>query len=133
MLDIGARVLVAEPDPKMAEIMEGLLARQGFEVVVTGEGREALRKILSEAPDAILVDSSLPGVGGLDICRMLKQNKSTRRIPLGFLTGDDEDTKVSTAAQQVGVLLLIPKSFKPQQLVSSVRLLLSARAFQPAA
>lgn len=126
------KVLVAEADPKTAELIEGLLTRQGIGVIIAREGREALQKALSENPDAILLDSALCGVAGLDICDILKKNKATREIPLAFLTGT-ENGKISTFAQQACALLVIPKPFKAQHLLSSVGLLLSSRRKKPAA
>lgn len=124
------KVLVAEADPKTAELIEGLLTRQGIEVIIAREGREALQKVLTENPDAILLDSALLGVAGIDICDLLKKNKATREIPLGFLTAG-ENSKGSTPAQQACALLVIPMPFKPQHLLSSVGLLLSSRRKKP--
>lgn len=126
------KVLVAEADPKMAELIGGLLGRQGIEVIIARDGREALQKVLTEIPDAILLDSTLLGLGGVDLCEILKKNKATRDIPLGFLTGA-ENGKTSMPAQQASALLLIPMPFKPQHLISSVGLLLSSRRKKAAA
>ena len=126
------KVLVAEADPQVAELIVGLLSRQRIEVIIAHEGREAVQKALAENPDAILLDSTLLAVGGIDICQILKSNKATRDIPLAFLTGP-ENHKASTAAQHASALMLIPKPFKPQHLISSVGLLLSSRRKKPAA
>jgi len=125
------KVLVAEVDCEVSRTIEELLGRQGFEVILAREGREALRRALSDKPDAILLDTNLMNAGGLDVCQMLKSNKMTRSIPLAFLTGEKE-THGPGGASLAAALLLIPKSFKPQQLISSVSLLVSARR-KPAA
>jgi DNA-binding response OmpR family regulator len=124
------KLLVAEGDPQTARMIVDLLTRLGFEVILAREDRDALRRALSDSPDAILLDAALMTAGGLDICSMLRSHKDTKNIPLGFLTGDPGSEK---AARQAGALLLIPKPFKPEQLISSVGLLVSARRRKPAA
>lgn len=124
------KLLVAESDPLIGRTIVDLLTRHGFEVILVREGREVLRKALSEGPDAILLDTALMTTNGLDVFGMLRSHKDTKGIPLGFLTGDPSTEK---AARQAGALLLIPKPFKPEQLLSSVGLLVSARRKKPAA
>lgn len=123
---VAKKILVADGDCQVLELAGALLRKQGYEVVLARDARDALRKALSESPDAILLDDSLPGMGHTDICTMLKSNKATQKIPLGFLTGL-QAAKGRAAVQQGGVLLFLPKPFKPQQLISSVSLLVSAR------
>lgn len=124
------RLLVAESDPQTGQVIVELLSRLGFGVILVREGREVLRKALSDGPDAILLDADLMTTGGMDVFAMLRSHKDTKGIPLGFLTGDPATQKL---AQQAGALLLIPKPFKPEQLISSVGLLVSARRRKPAA
>lgn len=124
------KLLVAEGDPLIGQTIVDLLTRHGFEVILVREGREVLRKALSEGPDAILLDTALMMTNGLDVFGMLRSHNDTKRIPLGFLIGDPSTEKV---ARQAGALLLIPKPFKPEQLISSVGLLVSARRKKPAA
>lgn len=126
------KVLVAESDAAVAKTIVELLSRQHYEVILARDGREALQKALAQTPDAILLDNTLPGIGEIHICTMLKKNKATRDIPVAFLTGD-EPPRNGTAAEQTHALMLIPKAFKPQQLLSSVGLLLAARRRKAAA
>ncbi|MEE8200803.1 MAG: response regulator [Candidatus Acidoferrales bacterium] len=123
---VAKKILVADGDCQVLELAGALLRKQGYEVVLARDARDALGKALSESPDAILLDDSLPGMGHTDICTMLKSNKATQKIPLGFLTGL-QAAKGRAAVQQGGVLLFLPKPLKPQQLISSVSLLVSAR------
>lgn len=126
------KVLVADRDPELRALIQALLTRHGFEVVLAQEGREALRKTLEVSPDAILLDTSLLANGALDVCGMLRANKETRDIPLAFLTSGAQP-EAAKLAKQACVMLLIPKPFKVEQLVSSVGLLVSARRKKPAA
>lgn len=123
------KLLVAESDPRTGQAIVDLLGRLGFEVILVCECREVLRRALSDSPDAILLDVALLTANGMDVCAMLRSHKDTKGIPLGFLTGDPQSQKL---AQQAGALLLIPKPFKPEQLISSVGLLVSARRRKPA-
>ena len=129
---VRKKVLVAEADRQLGEIIQALLSRHGYDVIRASDGRDALQKILAENPDAILLDDSLPGIQETQICTMLRSNKITRQIPLAFLTGDPQGN-VFKPAQEAGALLLIPKPFKPEQLLSSVGILISARRKKSAA
>ncbi|MFQ5723170.1 MAG: two-component system response regulator [Terriglobia bacterium] len=122
---VAKKILVADGDCQVLELADALLRKQGYEVVLARDAREALGKALSESPDVILLDDSLPGMGHTDIYTMLKSNRATQKIPLGFLTGL-QAAKGREAVQQGGVLLFLPKPLKPQQLISSVSLLVSA-------
>lgn len=126
------KILVAEGDPEVCRMVKEVLSRQGFEVVTASEGRAMLQKALAETPDAILLDTALPGMTEIDVCGMLKASKSTRHIPLAFLT-DVRDAGAQKTARLAGALMLIPKPFKPEQLLTSVALLVSARPKKPAA
>lgn len=128
--NVVKKVLVADRDQQVLELAEAVFRKEGYEVILAQDGRDALRKALSENPDAILLDTVLPAVGQTDICSMLKSNKATQHIPVACLTGPHEN-KGHQALQGGAALLLLPKPFKPQQLVSSVGLLLSAGPKRP--
>lgn len=123
------KILVAAGDRSVMESIQALLARNGYQVIPVLQGAELTRKILAENPDALLLDLALPGMGEAQVQAMLTSNKAIKEIPLGLL-GHGNGHKT---AQQLGALLVIPTPFKPEQLVSSVGLLVSARRKKPAA
>ncbi len=90
------KILVIEDDADIAELMEYNLAREGFVVKVARSGEEGLSLAKLRRPDIILLDLMLPGIDGLEVCRRLSADRSTRSIPVVIVTakGDEPDVVV---------------------------------------
>jgi signal transduction histidine kinase len=90
-LHVNARsILVVEDSPTQAEHLRGLLQADGFEVRLAANGREALHAISLHAPDLVVTDVVMPDIDGYELCRRLKANHATRRIPLVLFTERNE-------------------------------------------
>ncbi len=76
------RILVVDDDKDILNILKLILQMNGFEVMVTPNGEEALPKSLSYSPQLVLLDVFLSGSDGRDICNILKQNPLTKNIPV---------------------------------------------------
>ncbi|HEV8084745.1 MAG TPA: response regulator [Chitinophagaceae bacterium] len=76
------RILVVDDDKDILNILKLMLQMNGFEVMVTPNGDEALSKSLSYSPQLVLLDVFLSGSDGRDICNILKQNPLTKNIPV---------------------------------------------------
>lgn len=87
---MNARVLVADDEPAMTAVMALALRAEGFEVIEAHDGREALTLALSERPDAILLDVMMPGMGGLDITRRLRNDPAFEHTPIVLFSSLDE-------------------------------------------
>lgn len=90
-----ARILVVEDNPMNMELAVDLLRLQGYEVFAAQTGKEALEISDREELDLVLMDVHLPGMDGLTVTRMLKENPKTKHIPVVALTahamkGDEE-------------------------------------------
>ncbi|MES2178204.1 MAG: HD domain-containing phosphohydrolase [Gemmatimonadota bacterium] len=81
------RVLVVEDDPQNARLLSRLLTMDGFVVSAVHDGEAALSAVGAQPPDVILLDWMLPKVTGIDVCRQLKDDASTRLIPIVLITG----------------------------------------------
>ena len=79
------RALVVEDDVALAETLRDLLEDEGYAVAVHRDGHEALAA-LGDPPDLALVDLLLPGLNGVEVCRWLKTDPRTRRVPVIFIT-----------------------------------------------
>ena len=80
-------VLVVDDDPQMRQILSRLLRAEGMEVVAEVDGAGALESVRPLKPDLVLMDVMMPGMGGLEACRLLKGDPATRLIPVLLLTG----------------------------------------------
>ena len=80
-------ILVVDDDPGIVKLVETMLHRDGYEVLVAYNGREALQIHLDKRPDLILLDLAMPMMSGLDVMRAIRQQDGAqRRTPIVFLT-----------------------------------------------
>ena len=73
---VTARILVADDDPKHAQLIRLYLEREGHQVITVGDGRAALEVARARKPDLVLLDVMMPLVDGLDVCRILRAESS---------------------------------------------------------
>jgi DNA-binding response OmpR family regulator len=98
------KILVADDEASIREILSIQLARMGYEVVLAGDGAEAVAAYEAEKPDLILLDVMMPRLNGLDACQKIRalEKKSGRRVPVIFLTARDSTHDKTSAALSGG-------------------------------
>src|ERR671915_2315887 len=84
------RALVVEDDVKTADIVKAYLEKDGYDVVTIHDGRDGLSAARQSSPELIVLDLLLPGIGGLDICRTLRNESSVPIIMLTALTTEPD-------------------------------------------
>ena len=115
----GARLLLVEDDPALAELVEFRFRAEGYEVVRTDDGDEALLLAAEEAPDVILLDWMIEGTSGIEVCRRLRRDKATAHVPIIMLTAREaEDDRVR--GLETGADDYVTKPFSPRELVARV-------------
>ena len=92
-------VLVVEDEEDIMEVIRFNLEKEGYEVNHALSGEKALQLIEKKLPTLVLLDLMLPGINGLDLCRILKQNDRTKGIPVIMLTAKSEDTSETPEIQ----------------------------------
>ena len=116
-------ILIVDDEPGIVEISRDYLVRAGFRVLTAGEGETALRLARTEQPNLIVLDLMLPGIDGLDVTRILRQDTLTRQIPIIMLTA-----RVEEADRLIGLELgaddYITKPFSPRELGARTRAVL---------
>lgn len=125
------RILVVDDDPAMRALCSALLEREGFEVVEAEDGRQALARAVSEPPDLVLCDISMPVLDGFGVAAALRENERTRHVPIVFLSGETEP-EVEAHAYDAGAHGFFKKPFAADALVSIIRNALARRARSPA-
>jgi two-component system alkaline phosphatase synthesis response regulator PhoP len=118
-----SRVLVAEDDEDIAELVRHYLLKAGFETEVVSSGRDVLPLVRRNAPDLILLDVMLPGLDGLEVCRALRADVNTAAIPVIMLTAKGEESD-RIVGLELGADDYITKPFSPNEVVARVRALL---------
>jgi DNA-binding response OmpR family regulator len=116
-------VLVVEDERDIVDLVRYHLEKEGLGVVHAPDGATALRLIRAEPPDLVLLDLMLPGFDGLEVCRRLRAEPVTRRLPILMLTAkaDEVDRVVGL---EVGADDYVVKPFSPRELVARVKALL---------
>ena len=82
--------LLADQDADTLDMYAEFLRRQGYEIEQAIDGREALAKAIARPPQMIVTDIRLPGIGGVDLCRLLREDAATRHVPILILTSHRE-------------------------------------------
>ena len=122
-MTMGKTILVVEDEQDIADLIAFNLAHEGFKVVQADSGEDGLNKAKANNPDLILLDLMLPGMNGLDVCRVLKSDDEMRFIPIIMLTARNEDVDIITGLE-VGADDYITKPFSPRVLIARIRAML---------
>lgn len=120
------KILVIEDEADLREILKSNLAKEGYAVLAAKDGETGVKLARSESPDAIILDLMLPGMDGLQVCRLLKRDALTAGIPVLMATAKAEDVDVVTGLE-VGADDYIAKPFSVRVLVARLRNVLRRR------
>ena len=115
-----ARILVAEDDPKQADVLRRYLESEGHQVVLAPDGRTALDEARRRAPDLVVLDVMMPGMDGHDVCRILRFETD---IPVIFVTALSTEDDLLLGLD-LGADDYIMKPFSPRELMARVRVVL---------
>ena len=103
-----AKILLVEDEIEVLDAITELLEREGYAVTRAVDGEEALRRVETERPDLVLLDVGLPGLGGLDVLRRLREDHP--RVPVVMLTGLNDEAQARRTLQ-MGAIDYIRKPF----------------------
>ena len=86
-------ILIIEDEPDISELIEYRLTQSGYSIIVSDNGEKGIEVTRKNSPDLILLDLMLPGINGIDVCRILKNDKGTSDVSIIMLTalGQEED------------------------------------------
>jgi DNA-binding response OmpR family regulator len=118
------RVLVADDDRDIRELVTFKLGHAGFTVEAVEDGVSALDRARDTRPDLVLLDVMIPGLSGLDVARQLRADSETARLPVILLTARTQESDVESGFA-VGADDYVVKPFSPRELVSRVQAVLS--------
>ncbi len=125
------KILIVEDEEDILELIGYNLKRSGFETTGYTQGDQGLKAARTLNPDLIILDLMLPGIHGLDICRILKSDTDTSHIPIVMVTARGEESDI-VKGLEIGADDYITKPFSPKILVARVQALLRrSRTDQP--
>jgi DNA-binding response OmpR family regulator len=117
---MGAMVLIADDDADIVRFVELNLRLEGFEVVVAGDGQDALDKALRLRPSIILLDTMMPRLDGYEVCARLRDTEAGHPIPVIMLTAKSLEADRAMALT-AGADDWVTKPFDPADLVCRVK------------
>jgi CheY-like chemotaxis protein len=121
------RILLVEDDRFLRKAAEATLRRHGFAVSAAADGEEALLRA-REGPDLILLDLIMPKLQGFEVLRILKQDPTTKQIPIVVLSNLGQESDVQQALQGGAVAYFIKANLSLQELVTKVQTLFTGGA-----
>jgi phosphate regulon transcriptional regulator PhoB len=119
----GQKILVVEDEPDISKLVSYNLAQERFKVLTAEDGEQALQVIQREKPNLVVLDLMLPGLSGMEICKILRNRPETAKLPILMLTA-----KAGEADRIVGLEMgaddYLAKPFSPREMVARVRAIL---------
>ncbi len=119
-----AKILIAEDEPDIRELVLFMLRFAGYEVIAATNGEEAVQIASREVPDLILLDVRMPRMTGYDACRLMKANPTLRDVPIVFLSAKGQEAEIQSGLD-AGAEEYLLKPFSPAELTNRVRGILS--------
>jgi two-component system response regulator RegX3 len=116
-LEPSPRILIVEDEESLADSVRYNLEREGFQVAVAVDGREAIERFRSHAPALVILDLMLPEISGLDVCRVIRAESD---VPIIMVTAKDSEADKVTGLE-LGADDYVTKPFSVRELVSRVR------------
>ncbi|HZA53467.1 MAG TPA: response regulator transcription factor [Candidatus Udaeobacter sp.] len=131
MVAAEQKILVIEDEPDIRKLVQYNLAQERFNVLEAEDGEQALKLLQREKPNLVILDLMLPGLSGMELCKILRQRNDTSKLPILMLTA-----KATEADRIVGLEMgaddYLAKPFSPREMVARVRAILRRAESKPA-
>jgi len=121
-----ARILVIEDEPDIQEVLDYNLRGAGYDVVSAVRGLDGLRMVREHRPDLVLLDLMLPDIPGTEVCRAIRDNPTTRALPVVMLTARQEEID-RVVGFEIGADDYVTKPFSIRELLLRIRAVLKRR------
>ena len=123
MATIAQKILVVEDEPDIRKLVNYNLAQERYKVLEAEDGEQALKIVQRDKPNLVILDLMLPGLSGLEVCKLLRERTDTAKLPILMLTA-----KAGEADRVIGLEMgaddYLAKPFSPRELVARVRAIL---------
>lgn len=119
-LTLVGTILIVEDSPSELELMSHYLKESGYNVIKATGAKEALEKALLQKPDAIVTDVVMPGMSGFELCRSLKKNPATQKVPIVICSSKNLEIDRLWAMKQ-GADVYVTKPYTREQLLRAIK------------
>lgn len=113
-------ILIVDDEQDILSLVEFHVNQQGYHTINSTSGEVALKLARSEQPDLVILDLMLPGIGGLDVCKLLKSDEKTAMIPIIMLTAKGTEADIIKGLE-MGADDYVTKPFSPKVLMARVK------------
>ncbi|MDR5640285.1 MULTISPECIES: PleD family two-component system response regulator [unclassified Thermosynechococcus] len=113
-------VLVVEDTPSEMALITSLLQESGYTVIAATDAKEALEKVTQYKPDVVVTDVVMPGMSGFELCRSLKKNPETEKLPIVVCTSKNQELDRLWAMKQ-GADAYVTKPFSREDLLRALK------------
>ncbi|MFA5351358.1 MAG: response regulator transcription factor, partial [Candidatus Omnitrophota bacterium] len=117
------KILIIEDEKDIVKMLEYNLKKEGFQVISSRDGEEALDMAVRDNPDLVILDLMLPGLDGLEVCKILKKEAKTAQIPIIMLTAKSQESD-KVVGLELGADDYVTKPFSPRELVARIKAVL---------
>jgi phosphate regulon transcriptional regulator PhoB len=117
------KILIVDDEPDIVELISYNLKKEGFHIAAASDGEEALQKTRAGHLDLIILDLMLPGIHGMELCRILRNNQRTAHVPIIMLTARGEESD-KVRGLETGADDYMTKPFSPKELIARVKAIL---------
>jgi phosphate regulon transcriptional regulator PhoB len=125
-----SNILIVDDEPDLVELVSYNLKKEGFGVVAAADGEDALQKIKKTDFAIILLDLMLPGIQGMELCRIIRGNPKTEHVPIIMLTAKGEEAD-KIRGLETGADDYMTKPFSPKELIARVNAVLRRAGARP--
>ncbi|PLZ96222.1 two-component system response regulator [Fischerella thermalis CCMEE 5198] len=119
-LTLLGTILIVEDSPSELELMSHYLRESGYNVIKTSGAKEALEQAISQQPDVIVTDVVMPGMSGFELCRSLKKNPATQKVPIVICSSKNQEIDRLWAMRQ-GADAYLTKPYTREQLLRAIK------------
>jgi DNA-binding response OmpR family regulator len=120
----GKKILLVDDDVDFVEATKLILESKSYDVVVSYDGKEGLKKVQTEEPNLIILDVMMPKMDGYEVCAKLKSDPKYRHIPILLLTAVGEYIPTTSYTKEMGMKIeaddYVPKPVEPMEIVDRV-------------
>jgi two-component system, chemotaxis family, response regulator PixH len=115
-----ATILVVEDTASERQLLTHFLQESGYSVIDAANGQEALEKIKSQTPDAVVTDLVMPGMSGLELCRNLRKQTNLENLPIVACTSKDQELDRLWGMKQ-GINVYLTKPFNRDEMLRAIK------------
>ena len=118
------KVLIVDDEPNILMSLDFLMRKEGYDVLVARNGKEALESLENKEPDMVLLDIMMPDVDGYEICQYIRKQENLQNCKVIFLSAKTKETDIQRG-YEVGADFYLTKPFSNKNLIGKVKELLS--------